>query len=1695
MSCGAIALSHQQIKSEKATKMAIFAAAASKKGYSSGEEFITAFGACSSQDGLSAQSQDDLKPMQNKSIFVDGDRFEVKPEHGRYLLWMSYYEVYNEVIYDLLCPANTGSASRLNTLRLAEDRDAKSYVKDLTWIHVNSIEEAFVVLNAGRQNQSMASTKLNKHSSRSHSIFSIRLIQRTDNEHPVVKQVNEFSVCDLAGSERSSKTHSSGNRLQEACKINRSLLSLGKCIWTLRQNQQRSQQSLVPYRESKLTQIFQSFLSGRGHACMVVNINPLASMFDENFHVLKFSALAKQVVTCTLKPPGRSRKRSSHGITDSSLLAEAPEPKRNKSIAWESQNLSNVPEEGEGGEEDDDEEEEEEDDSSAEDRNDYIKQLNAQHEEEKRRIWEVVEAKIREQVEDEVRQDTSKKWSVMMNNMRDTYTRMLRQTEDMYETRIEQRTEIISTSWKAYFDECQESSSLQLEEEKLKVQEREKCIAHLEQQLQSLPQDLEEIRTIGETVCHDLEEPNVPEQASSVQFTELTRPCSANLAVQTEVVELREMLKESGEAFLEKNAELSTLQESLKEKNDDLAQARVCINELKERMAHLEDELKKTRDNATVPAHCGARTNPPPSEKGPAVGKIEEPTYGEAWEKTKVLHGASERCTEVYASHTKVSFELCHLKEELNQCKKQYDRDCCDLGERLNEMKISLELKTNEVDRETRKNRELVRQLENCKEEEVKALSRSQDLFTELELNKRFVEDFAREADVHKETTLELNRRREEVDVLHCQLKRAQEDTELKARFIHDAEGSLKKVAGIASSLTLMLSEFMNSLQEKMTLIESKIAANEKNLCFVKQARYKEICKLKSAVEVKKQMAADFEEAQKRLEQSSMVVNKEMENRSKMAKKLQSIEKEFVTAKVNADNLVKELAHTHGVIADMKCNEETKRFEFDQLSKELEAGCSKLQQANEVSLKAQGVVADLQKFIENFRSHAARKPIDETKIDPLDEKVENLCLQLLKALEVLFKILGAKTETEHIEVGRTFEVLLKMQDQKQEHCRLQQELDEVRTCLKQKGLDVKQKNETVEQLSLELKDAKNDKQKTLAQLQTLSLELKSSQRVVEDFRDEIAAKSSSLDLLQEKVESLHLKLQHAEEAALNAEVLQDYVEKRTKETCNALKSILEIQSANMNTHEEQLRKLSTKLSSIEEKVRIECQVKAQTSHDLQNSRLALTVKEKESAELLKARETIRTLQDEMRICGDTMQALENTLKDGQLKKEELIRVHAELEQSKQNKVKLEGQVREIEDERVELRGKLADALKQMRHVEHKSPTHNDKLQELQQQQKELESCQAQCKALQHRLQEVEAGERDAKVQCESLKEQLSRQQTNKSGHELVEAEAQARWRDEQRVLIEQARQAENRRNTEIKRWEEERKRWALEKARCVVEKENLLQKLNDTQSESENKLVTWRQERDKLATALEDQLALFRSQLEQKDVEILSLRSCSTSTQACQEEVRQEGTEKHLAEGREDERQEEKGNEEKTKAKPSVTPAVKPQIASSSACSTRSQKAKLKNLVEVSQQPSSVHECTAKYEKHSRVTNHRYALRKTNMHLADDGFDTNLPETPVHPAAAGSDTSERKRRTCASPHKVGGQPDGALHRFGELLQNSPIKLRNKAKKVVESFASSESSSSSAQKPQRRTRRKLHTADISKPMQFNSNVSESEINLE
>ncbi|XP_075902218.1 kinesin-like protein KIF20B isoform X2 [Nelusetta ayraudi] len=266
---------------------------------------------------------------------------EAEP-HVKFSVWVSFCEIYNENIHDLLEALPSG-ASRRTALRLSQDVKGNAFIKDLRWIQVNSAEEAFKVMKFGKKNQSFSSTRLNQLSSRSHSIFSIRILRIEDVGSPRVLAVSELSLCDLAGSERCAKTQNKGERLKEAGNINTSLLILGKCINALRHNQQAKLPQHVPFRESKLTHYLQGFFCGRGKACMIVNVNQCASMYDETLNVLKFSAVAQKVLVLpTRQLPSRTT------LSERKTL-DSDGNRRSSGIGWDS-SLEDVLEDGDDGE-------------------------------------------------------------------------------------------------------------------------------------------------------------------------------------------------------------------------------------------------------------------------------------------------------------------------------------------------------------------------------------------------------------------------------------------------------------------------------------------------------------------------------------------------------------------------------------------------------------------------------------------------------------------------------------------------------------------------------------------------------------------------------------------------------------------------------------------------------------------------------------------------------------------------------------------------------------------------------------------------------------------------------------------------------------------------------------------------------------------------------------------------------------------------------------------------------------------------------------------------------------------------------------------------------------------------------------------------------------------------------------------------
>ncbi|XP_068114733.1 kinesin-like protein KIF20B isoform X2 [Hyperolius riggenbachi] len=237
---------------------------------------------------VTSELEEQLKESEEFSLDVDASI--------KFSVWVSFCEIYNECIFDLLDPVLGDKFYKRKTLKLAQDIKGFSFVKDVQWIQVSDAKEACRILALGKKFQSIAFTKLNSSSSRSHSIFTVRLLKIEDADVPRVVKVSELALCDLAGSERCAKTQNEGERLKESGNINTSLLILGKCINALKNSQQSKIQQHVPFRESKLTHYLQSFFSGKGKVCMIVNVSQSASAYDETLNVLKFSAVAQKVL-------------------------------------------------------------------------------------------------------------------------------------------------------------------------------------------------------------------------------------------------------------------------------------------------------------------------------------------------------------------------------------------------------------------------------------------------------------------------------------------------------------------------------------------------------------------------------------------------------------------------------------------------------------------------------------------------------------------------------------------------------------------------------------------------------------------------------------------------------------------------------------------------------------------------------------------------------------------------------------------------------------------------------------------------------------------------------------------------------------------------------------------------------------------------------------------------------------------------------------------------------------------------------------------------------------------------------------------------------------------------------------------------------------------------------------------------------
>lgn len=243
----------------------------------------------------------DSDPEIASQASTDAETLNGIDEDNMYAVFVTYVEVYNNSVFDLL-EETPVQGRTLQSRVIREDAYHNMYVHGVTELEVKSVEQALEAFQVGQKRKRVGHTILNAESSRSHSVFTIRLVQApTDAQGEYVVQdtqkvtVSQLSLVDLAGSERLSRTKNTGQRLREAGNINNSLMTLRTCLEILRENQMGGLTKKVPYRDSKLTNLFKNFFDGEGQVRMIVCVNPRAEEYDENVQVMKFAEMTQEV--------------------------------------------------------------------------------------------------------------------------------------------------------------------------------------------------------------------------------------------------------------------------------------------------------------------------------------------------------------------------------------------------------------------------------------------------------------------------------------------------------------------------------------------------------------------------------------------------------------------------------------------------------------------------------------------------------------------------------------------------------------------------------------------------------------------------------------------------------------------------------------------------------------------------------------------------------------------------------------------------------------------------------------------------------------------------------------------------------------------------------------------------------------------------------------------------------------------------------------------------------------------------------------------------------------------------------------------------------------------------------------------------------------------------------------------------------
>jgi Kinesin motor domain len=250
----------------------------------------------SMQGALDDSDLQGIIPRLNTALFDRIDKEKLSRPSVQFLVTASYFEIYNEFIFDLLDAADRKrkSATSKSGLEIKEHPVLGVYVKGLQEHVVDSAEKLQKTIDQGIRSRTVASTQMNADSSRSHSVFVITVRQK-DVEDETKNIFAKVNLVDLAGSERVKSTGNSGATLKEGANINKSLSELGNVMNALVAQAKGKKGVFVPYRNSKLTRVLQESLGGNSITAMLAALSPASSYYEETMSTLKYANRAKAI--------------------------------------------------------------------------------------------------------------------------------------------------------------------------------------------------------------------------------------------------------------------------------------------------------------------------------------------------------------------------------------------------------------------------------------------------------------------------------------------------------------------------------------------------------------------------------------------------------------------------------------------------------------------------------------------------------------------------------------------------------------------------------------------------------------------------------------------------------------------------------------------------------------------------------------------------------------------------------------------------------------------------------------------------------------------------------------------------------------------------------------------------------------------------------------------------------------------------------------------------------------------------------------------------------------------------------------------------------------------------------------------------------------------------------------------------------